>query len=123
MTHEEMERAMEFILKQQAHFSADIQRINDTLDRHNEAFGKHTDAIVALTGWHGKLVEAQIQLTQVQQGHEARIATIGTKIAELVEAGKRTDGRLDALITTVERYISRRNGGRGGKRRGRRPAK
>lgn len=123
MTHEEMERAMEFILKQQAHFSADIQRINDTLDRHNEAFGKHTDAIVALTGWHGKLVEAQIQLTQVQQGHEARMATIGTKIAELVEAGKRTDGRLDALITTVERYISRRNGGRGGKRRGRRPAK
>ncbi len=123
MTHEEMERAIEFILKQQAQFSADIQRINDTLDRHNEAFGKHTEAIVALTGWHGKLVEAQIQLIEVQQGHDARIATIETKIAELAEAGKRTDERLDALITTVERYISSRNGGRGGKRGGRRPAK
>jgi len=123
VTHEEMERAMEFILKQQAQFSADIQRINETLDRHNDAFGKHTEAIVALTGWHGKLVEAQIQLTEVQQGHDARIATIETKIADLAEAGKRTDERLDALITTVERYISSRNGGRGGRRRGRRPAK
>ncbi len=99
MTHEEMERAMEFILKQQAQFSADIQRINETLDRHNDAFGKHTE------------------------GHDARIATIETKIADLAEAGKRTDERLDALITTVERYISSRNGGRGGRRRGRRPAK
>jgi chromosome segregation ATPase len=116
VTHEEMERAMEFILKQQAQFSADIQRINETLDR-------HTEAIVALTGWHSKLVEAQIQLTEVQQGHDARIATIETKIAELAEAGLRTDERLDALITTVERYISSRNGGRGGKRGGRRPAK
>ncbi len=116
MTHEEMERAMEFILKQQAQFSTDIQRINETLDR-------NTEAIVALTGWHGKLVEAQIQLTEAQQGHDARIATIETKMAELVEAGKRTDGRLDALITIVEKYISSRNGGRGGKRAGRRPAK
>src|SRR3989442_14680899 len=86
-----MEGAMEFILKQQAQFSADIQRINETLDRHNDAFGKHTEAIVALTGWHGKLVEAQIQLTEVQQGHDARIATIETKIADLAEAGSRTD--------------------------------
>lgn len=123
MTHEEMESAIEFILKQQAQFSADIQRINDTLDRHNEAFGKHTEAIVALTGWHSKLVEAQIRLTEAQQGHDARIATIETKIAELAEAGKRTDERLDALITTVERYISSRDGERGGKRRGRRPGK
>ncbi len=123
MTHEEMERAMEFILKQQAQFSSDIQKINETLDRHNEVFDKHNDAIIALTGWHGKLLDAQIQLTEAQQGHEARMATIETKMAELTEAGKRTDERLDALITTVERYISGRNGGRGGKRGGRRPTK
>lgn len=116
MTNEEMERAIEFILKQQAQFSADIQKVNATL-------AKHAEALVALTGWHGKLVEAQIQLIEVQQGHDARIATIETKIAELAEAGKRTDERLDALITTVERYISSRNGGRGGKRGGRRRAK
>jgi hypothetical protein len=123
VTHEEMERAIEFILKQQAQFSADIQRINETLDRHNEVFRKQTDALVALTGWHGKLVEAQIHLTEVQQGHDARIATIETKLAEIAEAGKRTDERLDALITTVDRYISSRDVVRGGKRRGRRPAK
>src|SRR2546426_12523282 len=116
-----MERAMEFILKQQAQFSADIQRINETLDRHNDAFGKHTEAIVALTGWHGKLVEAQIQLTEVQQGHDARIATIETKIADLAEAGKRTDERLDALITTAEGDNSSRKGGRGGRGRRRPP--
>jgi 3-methyladenine DNA glycosylase/8-oxoguanine DNA glycosylase len=118
-----MEKAIEFILKQQSQFSVDIQRINETLDRHNEVFRNQTDALVVLTGWHGKLVEAQIKLTEVQQGHDARIATIETKIAEIVDAGKRTDERLDALITTVERYISSRDGERGGKRRGRRPAK
>src|SRR2546422_6062919 len=114
-----MERAMEFILKQQAQFSADIQRINETLDRHNDAFGKHTEAIVALTGWHGKLVEAQIQLTEVQQGHDARIATIETKIADLAEAGKPTGERPAAVITAPPRDINSPKGGRGGRRRGR----
>ena len=113
VTHEEMERAMEFILKQQALFSSDIQKINETLDRHNEALGKHTDGLVALTGWHRKLVEAQIRLTEVQQEHAA-------SIGELAEAGKRTGERLEALITTVEKYISSRNGRAAGKRRSRR---
>lgn len=117
---ERMQRNMEFIVNQQAQFAADIGKINETLDRHNEVLGKHTDAIVALTGWHGKLVEAQIRLTEVQQGHDARMATIETKMKELVDAGKRTDERLDALITTVEKYISSRNGGRAAKRHGRR---
>ncbi len=123
MTPEEMERAMEFILKQQAQFAAGIQKINETLDRTNEILGKHTDGIVALTGWLGQLAQAQIRLTEAQQGHDGRIATLESKMTELAEAGKRTDERLDALITTVERYISSRNGKRGGKRRGRRPGK
>ena len=115
MTHEEMERSMEFILKQQAQFAADIQKINDIIEKHNETFAKHAEAIVALTGLHGRLVEAQVRLTEVQQEHAG-------KIAEWAEVGKRTDERLDALITTVEKYISSRNGGRAAKRRGRRRA-
>jgi predicted Rossmann-fold nucleotide-binding protein len=90
-----------------------MQKINETLAKHAESLVKHADALVALTGWYGKLVEAQVRLTEVQQEH-------ATSIAELVEAGKRTDERLDALILTVEKYISSRNGGRAGKRRGRR---
>lgn len=110
-----MERNMEFMVAQQAQFAADIQKINETLARHSEA-------LVALAGWHGRLVEAQIHLTEVQQGHDGRIAAIEAKMAEWAEAGKRTDERLDALITTVEKYISSRNGKRIGKRRGGRRA-
>ncbi len=50
---ERMERNMEFIVEHQAKFSVDIDRINATLN-------KHSEAIVALTGWHGRLLEAQI---------------------------------------------------------------
>jgi division protein CdvB (Snf7/Vps24/ESCRT-III family) len=113
MTHEEMERSMEFVVKQQAQFATDIQRINETIEKHNETFAKHAEAIVALTGLHGRLAEAQARLTETQQDQ-------ALKITELAEAGKRTDERLDVLITTVERYISSRNGGRAAKARKRR---
>lgn len=101
---ERIERNMEFIVGQQAQFAADIQKIN-------EISAKHAEAIVALTGWHGKLLEAQIRLTEVQAEHDRRMAILEAKMAELADAGKRTDERLDAFITFVEKYISGRDGG------------
>ena len=37
MSSEEMERTMQFILEHQAKFAANIDQINETLVRHNEA--------------------------------------------------------------------------------------
>lgn len=112
---ERIERSLEFVAAQQAKFSVDIDRMNATIDKINGTLGKHAEAIVSLTGWMGRLAEAQVRLTEIQQ------ETSG-KVAELVEAGKRTDERLDALITTVEKYIAGRNG-RGGRKPRRRKGK
>jgi copper oxidase (laccase) domain-containing protein len=103
MTPEEIERTMQFILQQQAKFSVDNDKINETIDRINETLAKHSEALVGLIGLHGKVIQTLDRVAELQQGH-------ATKIAELAEAGKRTDERLDALITTVEKYIAGRNG-------------
>jgi len=97
MTYEEMERTMQFILEHQAKFSADIDRINETLARHNEA-------IVGLVQVSRTLVEHQMRA-------EARMASIEEKMGSMMDAHRETDERLSAFITFVEKYISSRNGG------------
>ena len=83
MTGEEMERAIAFILEQQAQFAANQQRHEETMHR----------------------IEAAQELTAQQITH------LGAAMIELTEAHTRTDGRLNALINTVERHISEGHGG------------
>ena len=83
MTNEEMQKAIEFIVNQQAQLTATVGRLSEKVDR-------TADSVNAL------LAIAEI--------HEREITAVG-------EAQSRTDERLNALITTVERYISEgRNG-------------
>jgi len=97
MTFEQMERTMQFILEHQGKFSADIDQINETLARHNEA-------IVGLVQVSRTLVEHQVQA-------EARTASIEEKMGTMIDAHRETDERLSTFITFVEKYISSRNGG------------
>ncbi len=104
MTPEEMQRTMQFILDQQARFSVDIDKINETLARHN-------DAIVGL-------VQVSRTLIDHQAAGEARMVRIEEKMADLAEAQKElsyaqkaADERLTAFMALVEKYISSRDGG------------
>lgn len=91
MTGEEMERAIAFILEQQAQFAANQQRHEESMQR----------------------VEAAQERTAQQIEH------LSAAMIELTEAHTRTEGslsetseRLNALINTVERHVSE---GRDGK--------
>jgi ABC-type transporter Mla subunit MlaD len=83
MTGEEMERTMAFVLEQQAHITATMGRLVETVETLSRKVDRNADSATSL------LAIAEI--------HDREI--------------KETDERLNALINTVERHISEgRNG-------------
>ena len=90
MTSEEMQRAMEFIVEQEAKSSAKIDALAEAQKRADERWARTEESIRAL-------------LT-IAEMHEREINSIG-------EQTRATDERLNALINVVERQISEgRNG-------------
>jgi len=115
MTNEEMQKAMEFIVNQQAQASAKIDGILEAQR------GAQKDAQESWTRSEERWQRSDERWTRTEEGirallsiaqiHEQEIATLGERIAEVSENGRATDGRLNALINTVERQISEgRNG-------------
>ncbi len=111
MTNEEMQKAMEFIVEQQAKSSAKIDALADAqkgaderLTRSEERWTRTEEGIRAL------LSIAEIherEITTVSQG----IQKLSQEIMNLGETTRNTDERLNALINIVERQISEgRNG-------------
>ncbi|PYT03337.1 MAG: hypothetical protein DMF60_18730 [Acidobacteria bacterium] len=99
MDNEQFERQMAFIVEQQAKFSADLAA--------RDAHAKKVDhQIEQLVTSMGILRDAVISLTRHVELHEQQIAEINRGMAELVERGKETDARLNALLLVVERHIS-----------------
>ena len=108
MTNEEMQKAMEFIVNQQAQASAKIDALSEAQRqaqkdaeqrwmRSEERWTRTEDGIRALLS--------------IAEIHEREIVTLGEKIAAVSENGRATDERLNALIHVVERQISEgRNG-------------
>jgi hypothetical protein len=104
MTNEEMERAMTFIVDQQAQTAVKLDQTATKLDalaetqkRGEEKWSRTEEGIRAL------LAIAEI--------HEKEIQAQSQQIASLGETTKSTDERLNALINVVERQISNgRNG-------------
>ena len=93
MTNEEVERAIQFILQQQAQFWTSVQSLEGAVRSlegiardHTVQIGQLTDLVLRL----GRIVEEQ-----------------GLRFEKRMD---RTDQRLDTLIATVDRYISRHNG-------------
>ena len=92
MTNEDMERAIEFVLKQQGQFTTDLHKLTEAHSKTEQTLG----TVVSLLS---QVAETQLQLTEAQ--------------ALQVHAQKRTDealaetnDRLNSLILVVERYFS-----------------
>ena len=101
MTSEEMERTMSFIFEQQAQTASTITQIHSTMARLTERTDRNAEGITAL------LAIAEMHEREITENREAQARAE----AENREAQSRTDERLNALINTVERYISEgRNG-------------
>ena len=107
MSDENIERRMEFIIEQQANFVVDIAKLNERMD-------KLVGIAETLIGQMSQLVGSLAQLTELTKTGFTNLIDNSQKhdeqIAALIEQGKETDARLNALITMVERHISRHDG-------------
>lgn len=111
MTTEEMERAMAFLLEHQANLTATVGQLSVTVDRLAgtvETLGQKVDKLAEkvdkLAGKVDRTADSVTALLAIAEMHER-------ELTESREAQARTDERLNALIDTVERYISgNRNG-------------
>ena len=103
MNDEQFERRMEFIIEQQAQFSADIlelkevQKVEAQLWR--QKYDNLTDAIATVVGIIGRLTSSQERLASAQERTDDQLSELTNKQAE-------TDDRLNSLIGVVERYFS-----------------
>jgi hypothetical protein len=90
MTNEEIQRTMEFIIKQQESFAESMEKADGRMNRLESTF-------VASFNMVTETAKAQKELTE--------------KVNALAEAQANTDERINVLITTVERYFNdKRNG-------------
>lgn len=103
MSNEQFERHMQFIVEQQAQFSADILELKETQKMEGqlwrEKYDNLTDAITTIVGTVGKLSEAHQRLSATQNRTDEQLLELTNKHSE-------TDDRLNTLIGVVERYFS-----------------
>jgi hypothetical protein len=104
MTNEEMEKTMQFILEQQAQFTANFQRLEEAREKDSARLTRLEDSFQLLVQVAQSHDERLVALAEAQMRTNEQIAAINERTAE-------TDERLNALIAVVERYISR--GGNG----------
>jgi hypothetical protein len=82
MTGEEMERAIEFLLKSQASFEA------------------------RQSAYEGRLADISARQDRIDAQIQAMAETVMTSLNGLAEAQSRTDARLNRLITLFEQHIT-----------------
>ena len=103
MTNEEMERAIEFVVKQQAQFTSNLSRVESTLET----------AVNVLA----QVADNQLKMAEAQTRSESKIADLAEaqkrtdeSLAETNESLAETNERLNSLIVVVERYFSNGRG-------------
>lgn len=88
MTEDERQRQMDFILNNQAQFSADIQKLQEEQAKLQEGQAKLQESHAKLLESQSTLLEIQVEATQVVK----RLAAV------TLEGFKQTDSKIDALI-------------------------
>jgi chromosome segregation ATPase len=100
---EDIKRNIEFIVRQQAQFSADMERLRQRQEANEQKWERTEGGIRAL------LAIAELHQQEFAELRQAQAETQARTDAKFAETGE----RVDALVNTVERLISeRRNGGR-----------
>ena len=104
MTNDEMERALEFLVKQQAQFSTNLQRLEQNLGTVEQNLGATVNILSELTKTQLRMAESEIL-------RDNRIGELAKAQQRTDEALAETNDRLNSLIVVVERYFSngRRN--------------
>jgi len=106
---ERFERQMEFLAQHQAQLAADLESLKDIVRNHSAQIAEHSTQIGQIGDFIrriGRIVEEQARLA------DERMKRTDERMARTDERMARTDERLNALITMIERYISRRGNGK-----------
>ena len=105
MTSEELQRAMEFMVDQQAKSSAKIEALIESQKESDGRFKRTEEGIRSL------LAIAEIHEREINTiGHQ--VSSVSRDVATLSETTRATDERLNTLINVVERQISNGRNGR-----------
>ncbi len=97
-----MERAITFILEQQAHTTAKLDSLIETV-------GTLSHTVDKLSAKVDRTAESVTALLAIAEIHERELTELRQTQAE---AQSRTDERLNALINTVARHISEGHNGK-----------
>jgi methyl-accepting chemotaxis protein len=112
MTGEEMERAVAFVLEQQAQTSSNLAQLTERVDRLADKVDRLADKVERI----GDNVERMAEKIDRNADSVTALLAIAEiherEITENREAQARTNERLNVLINTVERYISERHNGK-----------
>jgi len=104
MTGDEMQRAMDFIVEQEAKSSAKIDALAEAQKEAEERWKRGDER------W-ARTEEGIRALLAIAELHEKEIQANTQQILSLGETTRATDDRLNVLINVVERHISEgRNG-------------
>ena len=107
MSPEEMQRAMQFLVNQQAQFAADIAR-NETRwgERFDQLSAKTDQIAVGLIGLTGIVG----QLATSQQRTDEQLRTTKERVDELGEYIRSVESHLDVVIEMFERHLREDHG-------------
>lgn len=107
MTNEEMQSTMQFLLEQQAQFTARLQK-------DEERIARVENAVVILTelarSADERMDDFGARLNASTASFETRLNTLNENMAKLAAVHVEGEQRLNALIIVVERYLSGQNG-------------
>jgi len=105
MTGDEMQRAMDFIVEQEAKSSAKIDALAEAQKEAEERWKRGDER------W-ARTEEGIRALLAIAELHEKEIQANTQQILSLGETTRATDDRLNVLINVVERHISEGHNGK-----------
>ena len=108
MDDEKLQKTMEFILNNQAQFTVDIQKIQESHKEAEKRVG--TLERVSLNLYNASVEQGKIiaQLSEeVRKTHEIH----EEEMSDIRANQKETDERLNAVILMVEKFLGNQNGG------------
>jgi len=111
MTYEEMQKTMQFILDQQAQFTANQQQVEERVSRLETNMAEMSREV----GERVSRLETNMADMSLAMSEMARTqAHVNEVVAAMLDTHRHTEEKLDAFIGVLERYISEGRNGRGG---------
>ena len=111
MTNEEMQRTMGFILDQQAQLTVSMGQLAEKVDQLSGTVDQLSNTVERLSDKVDRTADGINSLLAIAEIHDREIAALRESVSVVDERGRQTDESLNALINTVERYISERRNG------------